>query len=471
MFPSRPPRRWPPLLLAIVFAGGGVAFGSKAEAKTAPQSDAIKVIHEVVFNMDATGYPRPSLAKMAEAGLTALVDSRPGLSLQVKGQTVHATLRDGGQVRVRWPPNRARAVVEAIENVAALGFPDGMPRAVTEDVARAIAASAHDPYTTYISPAESKRLHVASAREEATPGIELSPYEPTRIREVRPGSGAQRAGVAAGDTIVTIDGHLAKTLSLSQLGSYLFGPPNSKLRLKIRRRADRKVRSVTVRRSLMPEEDVSFENLPDGILYVRLAAFAPNIAQKVAQALWEFRPRGVVLDLRHNHGGLIEEGAALLDLFFSQGPLAAIKVRKGRPSRHFNATRAPTDVRVPLAILIDGASASASELVSMVVKERDRGTVLGSRSVGKGSVQELIRLPDGGYLRVTNGAYVGPRERPLPKAGMTPDLFLAPPRGRTVLEGGSPMRDAWVLSAVDVVTQSRQALAKGSRAPLFGPMP
>jgi carboxyl-terminal processing protease len=206
-------------------------------------------------------------------------------------------------------------------------------------------------------------------------------------------------------------------------------------------------------------------------VYVRLSSFAPGVARSVAEAIWERRAKKVVLDLRHNPGGLINEGAALLDLFFASGATGGIRPRAGRAGQEFEAKHQPTDTGVPIVVLIDGGTASASELVSMVLKERGRAVIIGSPSIGKGSVQKIIRMPDGGALRVTSAYYTGATGQPLPLAGVRPDRYLAPASGRTVLEGGDPTRDGWVLSALDVLEGGPQVSGRSKRRSFYGPMP
>ncbi|MFZ9890024.1 MAG: S41 family peptidase, partial [Myxococcota bacterium] len=258
----------------------------------------------------------------------------------------------------------------------------------------------------------------------------------------------------------------------AELCELLIGPAESELSVQYSRgTADPKSqRSVTLTRTLLPEHAVYSVELPGEILYLRLAAFGPGAAQQLAAELWARPHQGVVLDLRHNPGGLVEEAVGLLDLFFEDGAIGGIAPRPGRAAEDYRARHQPSDVRSPVALLLDGGSASASELVAMVLQERERAVLLGAPSLGKGSVQRIIRMPGGGVLKVTNAHYIGAEGQRLDSGGVQPDRFLGPPSGETVLEGGDPAHDSWVLSAVDAL-EGGVRVGSQRMEPLVGPLP
>ena len=175
---------------------------------------------------------------------------------------------------------------------------------------------------------------------------------------------------------------------------------------------------------------------------------------------------GVILDLRHNPGGLLPEGVGVLDTFLRDGPMAGVRSGPGRPTDDFAAHKDTFDTTMPLVVIIDGGSASASELTAKVLKERHRATVIGSTSAGKGSVQRQIPTPDGGLLKVTAGYYIGPTGTRLDEGGVRPHRFLAPSQRRTALEGAPPGEDSWVLSALDALhVDERNALFTSGAGP------
>lgn len=440
-----------------------------ATSVRAKEGDALpdEVLKEVVMSLHASAVEPPDLRKLTAEGLRALRERAPCLEQRRAKGEVKLGCQGRSEMGV-WPPADGRGVADLLVRAVRLVDKKGRADAArVQWVARALAAQAEDPYTAYLAPTMVAKLE---APVLATPGIELTPRDPSRIREVRPGSDAAREGLKEGDRLLELDGAPTKGLTLAELSTKLAGIPNTAVRLTVQPRASKERRRLVVMRTLVPEPVVDSEPLPGGVLFVRVSAFAPGATRKVSEALWEHRPRGVILDLRHNQGGLIREGVALLDLFFSEGSIGGVKPRPGRPADAFQAAYQPADVAAPLVVLIDGGSASASELVAMVLKERGRATILGSPSIGKGSVQKVIRLPDGGVLRVTSAHYTGPSGSPLPPGGVRPDRYLAPAVSRTVLEGGSPAHDSWVLAALDVLEGSAR-LSGTPKAGRFGPQP
>ncbi|MCP4502035.1 MAG: hypothetical protein GY822_18920 [Deltaproteobacteria bacterium] len=356
-------------------------------------------------------------------------------------------------ITLPWPPKDGRELAQDVDK--ALGFLAKQKRPISMSlahrIARQLALSMDDPYTAYLPPVAVKRLDTHRMAEVTSPGLELSPYKPTLIRAVRPGSNADELGIRGGDHILEIDGISSSKMTLAELSSFLIGTIGSKVDLLIRREGKGK-RHFFVERTLIPEEALKQVMLADEVLYLRLSAFSPGVAGQVKKVLWKRQPKKLVLDLRHNSGGLIAEGAALLDLFFNEGPLGGVRPRAGRPVTDFSATHNAQDfLHLPLVVLVDGGTASASELVSLSLKQRKRALIVGSRSLGKGSAQSLVRIPGGGLLRVTEAYYIGPLGKKLARAGITPDSFFPAAKGRTVLEGGDATRDAWVLMAVDLL--------------------
>jgi carboxyl-terminal processing protease len=208
------------------------------------------------------------------------------------------------------------------------------------------------------------------------------------------------------------------------------------------------IKELNFARLLVPEDDVKTARL-GAVLYVHIPVFKAGVADNLRQNLQAGSYAGVILDLRHNPGGLLPEGIGVLDTFLRDGNMAGVRSGPGRPVDDFVAHRDGFDTTVPLVVLIDGGSASASELTAMVLKERKRAVLLGATSAGKGSVQRQIQLPDGGLLKVTAGYYTGPTGKRLDEGGVRPHRYLAPASRKTILEGASPLEDSWVLSALD----------------------
>ena len=418
---------------------------AESRSKSGGSTGGERLLSEVMRSLRASSVEPIPIAQLVEAGLESLQKGRDGLTSQISGNQI--LIRNHAErVKYDWPPASEKDALRMLSDAVRLRTRHPMDLQRAEDLSQALAASIGDPYTAYLSPQSVSRLQ---KRVLATPGIELSPRRPDIIREVRPGSDAAREGFVEGDRLVRVDGLAAKDMTLAELGAQLVGEPGTALRVQIESRVDGKTRSAILMRNLVPEPVVAAENLPNGILYLRISSFAPGAAAKVLRAIWQATPRGLILDVRHNQGGLIQEAADMLDIFFDEGLLGGVQPRQGRPVDAYYAQHQPTDVIVPMVVLIDGGTASAAELLALALQERRRAFLLGSRTLGKGSVQKIIHLPDGGALKVTSAYYTGPSGRPLPPLGVSPDRFLAPTRARSVLEQGEVMQDGWVLSAVD----------------------
>jgi carboxyl-terminal processing protease len=464
------------LLFVIVMASeSATAAAPRPLVRAAPvaeSTDADETIKEVLLSLDASYVEKLSLERYAISALDALAAMDRCLS-RTDSETA-ITLRCGtNELTVAWPPARAVDVARLLTNAARLVDPERRVRpARVVAICRAFAAATDDPFTAYLSPQSmAKAASQHRGMNAATPGIDLWPREPSKVREVRMGSGAAAQDIVAGDRILSIDGLDVDDLTFPEVLQAMSGPNESIARLRVQPADGSPVVEKMVARLLVPEDDVRWTRLQGGsTLYIHIPVFKAGVAEQVRSALGAGAYTGVVLDLRHNPGGLLPEGIGVLDTFLRDGAMAGVRSGPGRPTDDFIARRDGFDTTVPLVVLIDGGSASASELTAMVLKDRGRATVLGATSAGKGSVQRQIPTPDGGLLKVTAGYYVGPTGLRLDEGGVRPHRFLAPSPRRTALEGGAPGEDSWVLSALDALQfQERNALF--TPAPLVGPQP
>lgn len=420
-----------------------------------------ETIKEVLLSLDASSVEKLPLERYAFAGLDALAGIDRCLTRT--GSPGQLEVRCGGAtMTTSWPPQRAIEVAKLLTNATRLVDPERRVRPVrVVAICRAFAIATDDPFTAYLSPATMAKAAAQNrGLAAATTGIDLWPRDPSKVREVRLGSPAAQKGIVSGDRLVSIDGVDVKDLTFPEMLQQMSGLNGSVARLQVAPVGGGPVREVMVGRLLVPEDDVRWARLQGGsTLYVHIPVFKSGVAQEVRQALGAASYTGVILDLRHNPGGLLPEGIAVLDTFLRDGAMAGVRSGPGRPTDDFAAKRDSFDTTVPLVVLIDGGSASASELVAMVLKERGRATVLGATSAGKGSVQRQIPTPDGGLLKVTAGFYVGPDGKRLDEGGVRPHRFLAPSARPTALEGARPGEDSWVLSAIDALQlQERTSL-------------
>jgi C-terminal peptidase prc len=427
-----------------------------------------ETLKEVVLSLDASSVVRVPLERYALAALDALADFDACLQRTVDASVLRLGCA-GNDVVASWPPARAVDLAALLSNAARLVDPERVVRpARVARMCRALAMAVEDPFTAYLTPS---MVASAAARNHgiaaATPGIELWPRDPARVRDVRVGSDAAAKGIAPGDRLVNVDDDDVASLSYLEMLQRLAGTNASDLRLVVRPARGGDARTVDVARLVVPELDVRRATL-GSVLYVGIPTFKSGSADSVRQAIGAGVYAGVILDLRHNSGGLLTEGIALVDLFLREGPIGGVRSGPGRPTDDFVAHRDSFDSTLPLVVLIDGVSASASEFTAMVLRDRGRAMLLGNATAGKGTIQRQIPTPDGGLLKVTAGYYVGPTGRRLDENGVRPHRFLAPSARRTALEGGDVADDSWVLSALDALQQGERA---GVLAPTIGPSP
>ncbi|MFC0036807.1 S41 family peptidase [Actinomadura rayongensis] len=269
-------------------------------------------------------------------------------------------------------------------------------------------------------------------------GVWLGAADGSRVRiaSVQPGSAAARAGVRAGDVVVAPAGDMAA------VAAALRGTPGGTVALTVER-GGRRLDFRLVRTTLR-DGDVSVSDLPGHVRMIRVGAFTRGVGRDVRAAVTADPAAvrgGIVLDLRGDPGGLLAEAVATASAFLPGG-LVVTYEQRDRPPRPLTVTE-PGDARTPLVVLVDAGTASAAEIVAGALRDRDRAVIVGSRTYGKGSVQEAYRLSDGSAIELTVGRYRTPSGRNLDGTGIEPDVTVSadrPPteaeqRARTVLRG------------------------------------
>ncbi|MBX5447892.1 MAG: S41 family peptidase [Acidothermus cellulolyticus] len=243
------------------------------------------------------------------------------------------------------------------------------------------------------------------------------------VLNVQAGSPADRAGVRSGDVVLAVGGVPVAGRSIADVVTALRGDAGTTVTLTYRR--GDVVRTVTMRRSAVASEDVTAAT-QNGVMIIKVSAFSRGVANRVrtldALARTQ-RDRGIVLDLRGNPGGLLEEGVQTASVFLDGG-LVATFVRRGAQPVALKAAPGG-DIATPLAVLVDGGTASAAEIVAGALQDRQRAVVVGSPTFGKGSVQQPIPLADGSAIEFTVGTYLTPAGRSLDGVGVQPDVPVA----------------------------------------------
>ncbi len=288
-----------------------------------------------------------------------------------------------------------------------------------------------DPHSRWLSAEEARSFQEETKGHYEGIGVEVRLVEDgVLVSRVLPGGPAERDGVHAGDILLEVDGEPLTGLNLDQVAKVLQGPRGDKVLLTLLRGSQR-VQVSTVR-DRVHVEAVEGALLEGGIAYLHLDQFtdacAAELKDKLARMERRSRPlSGIILDLRDNPGGLLSEAVSVSDLFLDAGPIVSTRGRIDERTEHM-ATRGGVDASLPVAVLINGGSASASEIVAGALQDTGRATLVGSTTYGKGSVQSLYRHEDGSALKLTVARYYTPSGLPVAtRHGREPDVAVALP--------------------------------------------
>lgn len=279
--------------------------------------------------------------------------------------------------------------------------------------------AALDPYTVYIPEEENENLEMMLHKTYG--GIGAVIYKPDNesnvvINEPYAGSPAAKNNLVCGDEIMEIDGETVVGLTSSQCSEKMRGEPGTKVVFKVKKLRGGSIEDVAVTREKIKIPDVEFAGIiAPGVGYISQTGFSDGVSKDVREAVVRLKAEGMktlVLDLRGNGGGLMQEAADIVSLFVPRGSLVVSARGKDRDSNYSLRTRTePVDTGMPLIVLVDGASASASEIVAGALQDMDRATIMGERSFGKGLVQSIRPMPYGGELKVTTAKYYTPSGR------------------------------------------------------------
>lgn len=296
-----------------------------------------------------------------------------------------------------------------------------------------------DPHSTFMTSDEYKDMQETTSGEFFGVGIEIS-MENGQVVVVTPieDTPAFRAGLQPGDIILTIDGQPAQELSLQEVVSRIRGAKGSEVELGILHSDAKTPQTVRIVRDAIPLISVKSKPLEDGYYWVRLTRFSERTTEELKDALKQAAQdakanggiKGIVLDLRNNPGGLLDQAVSVADTFLKDGAIVSIKGRDESNQRTYTAKKQSDDVEVPIVVLINAGSASASEIVAGALRDQKRALILGERSFGKGSVQNIIPLADGSGLKLTVALYYTPNGSSIQAEGIVPDVEVVfePPR-------------------------------------------
>ncbi len=311
-----------------------------------------------------------------------------------------------------------------------------------------------DPHSSYMDPKSFRDMQVQTRGEFGGLGIEVT-MEDGLVKVVAPidETPAAKAGVLANDLIIQLDDDQVQGLTLNQAVDKMRGPVGTKIRLKIMRKGQDKPIEVTLERANIKVRSVRSRAEGDDVGYIRITQFNEQTIEGVKKAIADLstqipadKLKGFVIDLRNNPGGLLDQAISVSDAFLEKGEIVSTRGRNSDETQRFNAHPGDLTKGKPMIVLVNGGSASASEIVAGALQDHKRATVLGTRSFGKGSVQTIIPLGSGnGALRLTTARYFTPSGRSIQAKGISPDIEVLQDvpddlKARTDTKGESSLR-------------------------------
>ena len=288
-----------------------------------------------------------------------------------------------------------------------------------------------DPYSAYLSPELFKEMQTDTKGEFGGLGIEIG-MEAGVVKVISPidDTPAAKAGIKSGDYIVKIGGEQVQGKSLLEAVKLMRGPVGTSIDLTIRRKNVKKPLEFKIVRKIIEVQSVSSRLLGEkkNLAYIRLKSFNENSDKQFLKSVKKFEQKkkltGYVLDLRNNPGGLLTQAINITDFFLDDGEIVSTKGRKISETRKFFARKGDETKGKPVIVLINNGSASASEIFAGALKDHKRAIIIGENSYGKGSVQSIIPLQNGGGMRLTISKYYLPSGKSISEVGVTPDILV-----------------------------------------------
>ncbi len=441
------------------------------------QDDALDIYAEVLLKIQTHYVQRPDWKRLVEWGTSSLEVALTDPDFQARFLQKHsAQTIDGYRTRLRsWVRSQsidtrqaARDAVAAVGRMANTEL--GLPAAATVMEYTCGATNSLDDYSAYLTADQLRDVYSQIDGNFVGLGVELKSSEGSLlIVNIITSSPAQRGGILAGDRIVAVDGRTTDELSTDEAASLLQGEEGSLVELTILSPNSER-RTVSIRRSHVEVpsiDDVHMLDNENTIGYLKMTCFQKTTTRDLDKALWQLNRQGMrclVMDLRGNPGGLLTCSVEISDRFVKSGTIVSTRGRN--PHEDFNYSAHGTGTwDIPLIVLIDGDSASASEIFAGAIREHRRGTIVGTRSYGKGSVQGIFPLAPtrglpGSGLRLTTAKFYSPSGHPYSNVGVEPDVVVhrtARPSGDQFVTSSSEEDDPFISAAINA---ARQHLAR-----------
>lgn len=323
------------------------------------------------------------------------------------------------------PLNELRTFTEVLERIRTSYVEPVDDATLLENAIRGMLEGL-DPHSAYLEPEAFQGLQDTTTGQFGGLGLEVG-QEDGFIKVISPidDTPASRAGIEPGDLIVKIDDHPVKGMSLMDAVDRMRGPAGSKITLTLVRGAGRPF-DVQLERAVIKVRSVRVESLEPGYAYLRITQFQNNTGDEVRRSLATLNEKetlkGLVMDLRNNPGGVLQSAVEVADAFLADGMIVYTKGRLPNSELRFNATSGNPGGDIPLVVLINGGSASASEIVAGALQDRGRAVIMGTDSFGKGSVQTVLPLNNDRALKLTTALYYTPNGRSIQAQGIVPDI-------------------------------------------------
>ncbi len=286
-----------------------------------------------------------------------------------------------------------------------------------------------DPHSAYLNPRNFRDMQVQTRGEFGGLGIEVT-QENGYIKVISPidETPAARAGIRPGDLITHLNGTTTQGLTLQEAVEQMRGERGTAIRLTVRREGEQRPLEISITRDVIRPQVARFRMEGNDVGYIRLSAFNEQTETALRRAVTTLRQqagtnmRGLILDLRNNPGGLLDQAVQVTDNFLEQGEIVSTRARRQEDAQRWNARGGDIAQGLPIIVLINSGSASASEIVAGALQDHRRAIVMGTRSFGKGSVQTVMPLGPNGAIRLTTARYYTPSGRSIQNQGISPDL-------------------------------------------------
>ena len=336
---------------------------------------------------------------------------------------------------------------EVMERTKALYVEEQTDKQLIESALNGMLTSL-DPHSSYLNEEDFKYMNEQTSGKFGGLGIEIT-MENGLVKVISPidDTPAAKAGIKAGDFITDIDGQTVIGLTLNEVVSKLRGKPGTKVKITVRR-VNEEPFDVTLKRDEIKVTSVKSDIKNDDILYVRISAFNEDVDTDTKKAVENAKKQlkdkfaGIVIDMRNNPGGLLDQAVKVSDLFLEQGEIVSTRSRNEEDTVNFSATPGDIAEGLPIVVMINEGSASASEITAGALQDHHRAIILGQKSFGKGSVQTVLPLRNKGAMRITTARYYTPSGRSIQATGIEPDIEVKPAKVEEIQSHGLNLSEA-----------------------------